>query len=74
MVHKQMVHLRSSNMFLWLANKDLHKGLGILALSTLAMATYGAFVSDVWLASTQWLLVSVWLMVVSVFARVKVSR
>ncbi len=58
-------------MFLWMSDKRIHKGLGILALISLVLATYGAFVSDVWLASTQWLLISVWLLVVSVFVRAR---
>jgi len=43
--------------------KVLRTIFGLLGLLTLGLATYGAFISDIWLASTQWLLVSVWFLV-----------
>ena len=43
--------------------------LEVAALITLGLATYGAFAGDLWLASTQWLLVSVWLLILSTHVR-----
>lgn len=49
--------------------ENLHTALDILALVTLGLATYGAFISDLWLASTQWLLVSLWLLIAATHIR-----
>lgn len=49
--------------------KQLHVVLDWGALAALALATYGAFVADVWLAPTQWLLASVWLLILSTHVR-----
>lgn len=46
--------------------KSLRTLFGLLGLITLGLATYGAFVADFWLASTQWLLISVWFLVAAV--------
>lgn len=43
--------------------------LEIVALVTLGLATYGAFADDLWLASTQWLLVSIWFLILSTHVR-----
>lgn len=49
--------------------KTLHWVLDIASLLSLALATYGAFWGDFWLASTQWLLVSLWLLILSTHIR-----
>ncbi len=49
--------------------ESLHLVLDILAVVALGLATYGAFVSDLWLASTQWLLVSLWLLIAATHVR-----
>lgn len=46
--------------------KSLRTFFGLLGLLTLGLATYGAFFGDIWLASTQWLLVSIWLLIATV--------
>jgi hypothetical protein len=49
--------------------EQLYFILEIGALVTLGLATYGAFDGDLWLASTQWLLVSIWLLILSTHVR-----
>ncbi len=49
--------------------EQLYFILEIAALVTLGLATYGAFADDIWLASTQWLLASIWLLILSTHVR-----
>lgn len=49
--------------------EQLYFILEIVALVTLGLATYGAFANDLWLASTQWLLVSIWFLILSTHVR-----
>jgi len=49
--------------------ETLHWVLDVASLLSLTLATYGAFWGDVWLASTQWLLVSLWLLILSTHIR-----
>ncbi|MDP1710430.1 MAG: hypothetical protein Q8L46_00595 [candidate division WWE3 bacterium] len=49
--------------------QQLHTALDITSLVTLGLATYGAFFGDIWLASTQWLLVSIWMLILSSHVR-----
>lgn len=48
---------------------QLHVVLDAASLVALGLATYGAFFDDIWLVSTQWLLVSIWLLVLSSHVR-----
>jgi len=48
---------------------QLHVALDIFSLVALGLATYGAFFGDIWLASTQWLLVSIWILILSTHIR-----
>jgi len=43
--------------------------LDAASLVTLGLATYGAFWGDLWLASTQWVLLSIWLLILSTHIR-----
>lgn len=43
--------------------------LEVLVVMTLGLATYGALISDIWLASTQWLLASIWLLILAVYVK-----
>ncbi len=43
--------------------KTLGCVLDLASVLALAFAVYGAFVGDFWLASTQWMLVSIWLLI-----------
>ena len=49
--------------------EQLYFILEVVALVTLGLATYGAFANDLWLASTQWLLVSIWFLILSTHVR-----
>ena len=48
---------------------QLHVALDVTSLIALGFATYGAFFGDIWLASTQWLLVSIWTLILSTHIR-----
>uniref|UniRef100_A0A831Z251 Uncharacterized protein n=1 Tax=candidate division WWE3 bacterium TaxID=2053526 RepID=A0A831Z251_UNCKA len=37
--------------------------LDSISVLALAFAVYGAFWGDIWLASTQWMLVSIWVLI-----------
>ena len=49
--------------------EKLHLVLDAASLVTLGLATYGAFWGDLWLASTQWVLLSIWLLILSTHIR-----
>lgn len=41
------------------------------SLIATALALYGAFISDIWLASTQWMIVANWLGILGIFLRLE---
>lgn len=47
------------------------QALMIGSLVATALALYGAFVRDIWLASTQWMIVSNWLGILGIFLRLE---
>lgn len=50
-------------------NKMLADVLMVLSLISLILAAYGSFVSDLWLASSQWLLIAILLSIYGIYAK-----
>ncbi|MFW6109956.1 MAG: hypothetical protein ACOC6Q_00810 [Patescibacteria group bacterium] len=45
--------------------------LMFLAVTAVILATFGAFVNDIWLASTQWLLVAAVFAIFAIYLKVR---